>query len=275
MPRSMTLERRLLLLITAIVVAATGLAEMHSVAVRAIPGILMAFLLPGYLLTWLLWPERGQISGVLRLSLIVPGSMLIVGCTLLLLSYCCGYQPERAIRVMALLNVALATCTWLRCEAPSSNEVSVQSRRFASSLAGHIHAFHRWHALSGLAAVVLVGSVAYALLTPRQASSYTEFYLLTADGHLPSPAGGLETTGSLHWVIRNHEGQPMGYRLLLLAVTPGGTSELRSEFITLADGSALQAAADLSDAPLDTREFLWLLFVAGQPEPTHSLRLVR
>lgn len=275
MPRSMKLERRLLLLITAIVVAATGLAATHSVAVRAISGILMAFLLPGYLLTWLLWPDRGQISGVRRLCLIVPGSMLVVGCALLLLSYCCGYQPERAIWAVALLNVALAICAWLRCEAPSATEVSSEDWRFPSGLAGHIHDLHRWHALSGLAAVVLVGSVAYALLTPRQASNYTEFYLLTEDGYLPSPAGGLATTDTLHWVIRNHEGQPMGYRLLLLAVTPGGTSELRSELVSVADGSAVQAVADLSDAPLDTREFLWLLFVAGQPEPTHSLRLVR
>ena len=275
MPRSMRLERRLLLLITAIFVAATGLAGTSNVAMRALSGILMVFLLPGYLLTWLLWPDRDQISDVRRLSLIVPGSMLLASCALLLLSYSCGYQPERASRAVAVLNVALAICTWLRCEAPSGDEESPQDWHRAFGLTGHIHAFHRWHALSGLAAVVLLGSVAYALLMPRQTFSYTEFYLLTEDGHLPNPAGGLGSLGPIRCVIQNHEGQTMDYQLLLLAITPGGKSELRSETITLATGSVVQAAVDLSDAPLDAREFLWLLIVPGQPEPTHSLRLVR
>jgi uncharacterized membrane protein len=276
MPRLMRLGRRLLLLVTATAVATAFVAAMYSSqAIRAISGILMVFLLPGYLLTRLLWPGRGQIPGVWRLSLIVPGSILAVGGALLLLSYFRGYQPERAFLVGILLNAALAICAYVRCKGASADEACPQGPRLSSNLSRNVHHFTRWHALSGLAAVVLVGSIAYAMMTPRQIPSYTEFYLLTEGGHLPAPGGSFRDFDStLRCVIRNHEGQPMEYRLSVVAVTSERRSELWSQFVIVAEGSAVQAAVDLSAAPPDSREILWLLFLTDRPEPYQSLRLV-
>ena len=242
---------------------------------RAASGSLMSFFLPGYLLTWLLWQDRGQISGLRRLGLIVPGSMLAVGGALLLLSYSVGYQSQRAIGVVVVLNAALAAGTYLRCKPASRNEGVRQEQCLDSDLLGQLHAFNRWHALSLLAGAVLAGSIAYAILTPRHTPKYTEFYLLTEDGRLPIPGESMLAPDALRCVIRNHEGRPMGYRLLVLAITPRGGSQLRSEFLSVADGSAVQAAMDLSNAPRDARDFLWLLFVPGQPKPCLSLSLAR
>jgi uncharacterized membrane protein len=267
--------RRLRLLIAAVILAASGLAAMYSPVMRAISATLMAFLLPGYLVTWLLWPDRGQISGVRRLSLIVPGSIISVGGVLLLLSYSCGYQSGRATLVVCVLNAALAICAYLRHRAIPANEEDRRDPRLVSDQLGLLHAFNGWHALSLLAAAVLVGSIAYAFLRPRHTAKYTELYLLTENGHLPIPGEGMESPDTLRCVIRNREGQPMGYRLLVFAITPGGWSELHSDVFRVADGSAVQAAMDLADAPLDAREFLWLLFVPGQPEPYLSLQITR
>ena len=255
--------------------AATGLATIYNPAMRAISGSLISFVLPGYLLTLLLWQERGQISGVRRLGLIAPASMLAVGGALLLLSYSVGYQPERAIGVVVLLNAALAAGAYLRCKAASKNGGIRRDWLSDSDLLGHFQAFNRWHGLSLMAAAVLAGSIAYTILTPRHTPKYTEFYLLTEDGRLPIPGQDREAPGALQCVIRNHEGQPMDYRLLVVAITPGGGSALRSEFLSVADGSAVRAAVDLSDAPMGAREFLWLLFVPGQPKPYLSLNLAQ
>mgnify|MGYP001160324924 CR=1 FL=1 len=275
MPRPKRLREGLPLLIAATSIAFAWFAAMHNAAIRAASGIPMTFLLPGYLLTWLLWPDRGQIPGVWRLSLIVPGSMLATGGALLLLSYFCGYQPERAFLVVTLLNVALATCAHLRRRGASANEEYLRGRHLVSGLSTRVRTFSGWHALSSLAAMALLASMAYAVMTPRQKPTYTEFYLLAEDDHLPAPGEGMGDTSSiLRCVIRNHEGQPEGYRLLVVAVTPAGRSELRSQVVTVADGSTVQAAVDLSVAPPDSREILWLLFLTGQPEPYQSLRLV-
>jgi len=275
MPRPKRLREGLPLLIAATSIAFAWFAAMHNAAIRAASGIPMTFLLPGYLLTWLLWPDRGQIPGVWRLSLIVPGSMLATGGALLLLSYFCGYQPERAFLVVTLLNVALATCALLRRKGTFADGAYLPGCRLASGLSRRLPLFGGWQALSGLAAMVLVGSVAYAVMTSRQAPNYTEFYLLGEGDYLPAPSEGVGNPNSIiRCVIRNHEGQPLVYRLLVVAATPEGRSELRSQFVTVADGSAVEAAIDLSAAPPGSREILWHLFLTGQPEPYQSLRTV-
>jgi uncharacterized membrane protein len=265
----------LLLLLTAIAFAAAAAATMSSQILRAITGTVLVFLLPGYLLTKVLWPERGQIPGVRRLSLVVPSSILAAGGTWLLLSYFCGYQPEGAILALVLLNAALALCAYARRKNAPADEEHLRGKHVGFHLSRPVPRFNRWHALPGLAAVVLVGSIVYAIMRPGQTANYTEFYLLTADGQPPVAGQDFGDFGSvLHYVIRNYEGQPMDYRLSVVAVTPEGRRELWSELVPVAEGAAVQAAVDFSTAPPDSRQILWLLFLPGQREPYRSLRFM-
>jgi uncharacterized membrane protein len=263
----------LLLAITAIATVLVQAAGWH--ALRLLSGILIIFVLPGYLLAAWLWPGGGQAPDLWRLSLVVPGSILTVAGVLLLLGYFWGYTHHRAIALLALLNAALAVSGYLRHRGALVRQpcrpgchLLPDARLPGIRLGGR-------HALLGLACLVLLGSILYAVVTPRPMPDDTEFYVLTADGRLPVPDGGRQAWPSgLQYGIGNHEAQPMQYRLLVLASAPGHTTELCSLSIAVPRDSTVRGLVDLSAMPPGASQIRFLLFLAGEPEPYRALRLV-
>ncbi|MCL7453269.1 MAG: DUF1616 domain-containing protein [Anaerolineae bacterium] len=253
-------------LLAVVVVSAVLVLEVRWPALRVASGLLMLFLLPGYLLARFLWPAGGWLPGIWSLGLILPCSFVLVGGLLLLLSYVWGYQPHRAIVLVAMLNGVLATSGYLRRRGsparPSSCWPTLRQR-----LTG-------WHALVALAAVVLLGSTLYAIVTPRQTPGYTEFYVLAEDGHLPVGYGGTGgLAAAIQYGIRNQEGRQMEYKLLVVAETPERRLLLGSHDVTVAAGAAVQAPVDLSALPARSTGILLLLFRAGLAQPYRSLHL--
>lgn len=265
---------QLLLLLTTTALATLLPLAVHWPAVRILSGIIIIFLLPGYLLARCLWPATGQAHALWRLSLIVPGSILTVAGVLLLLGYFWGYTHHRAIALLALLNAALAVSGYLRHRSALVRQpcrpgchLLPDARLPGTHLGG-------WHALLGLACLVLLGSILYAVVTPRPMPNDTEFYVLTADGRLPVPDGSRHAWPSgLQYGIGNHEAQPMQYRLLILASAPGHTTELSSLSIAVPRGSTVRGLVDLSTMPSGASQIRFLLFLAGEPQPYRALRL--
>jgi uncharacterized membrane protein len=264
---------QLLLLLATTALATLLPLAVHWPAVRILSGIII-FLLPGYLLARCLWPATGQAHALWRLSLIVPGSILTVAGVLLLLGYFWGYTHHRAIALLALLNAALAVSGYLRHRSALVRQpcrpgchLLPDARLPGTHLGG-------WHALLGLACLVLLGSILYAVVTPRPLPRFTAFYVLTPNGHFPLPDQGVGSWHpALQYGIENHEGQPMHYNLLVLASTPQNTTQLYSHSVQVAPGSAVHGWVDLSTMPPRSTEIRLFLFLAGQPQPYRSLRL--
>ena len=265
-------ESRLVLLLAATLVLASILVAVPLPAVRVVSGVLMVFLLPGYLLLGLLWPGS-RLEGLWRLSLTVPASIALVGGLLLILSYFWTYTYERALALVTILNGLLALSGYARCRATGPDgALSVDWLSRGKHL---LQDYRRrgGHALLTIACLAFLGSVAFAILTPRQVSTLTEFYVLTADGHLPLSPDELAGSGTVTYGIHNLEGRSIEYRLVVRAETPESSTEIWSQSVAVPIGATVESTVDLSSKPPGTQAIQLLLFLPDEPDPYRSLRL--
>jgi uncharacterized membrane protein len=206
--------------------------------------------------------------------MVIPLSIALIGGVLLFLSYFWAYTYERTVVMVAILNGLLAVTGYARCRA--IGPAGSPSVDWLSQWKNRIHNYRPsgGHALLAFACLVFLGSVAYAILSPKQKPTLTEFYVLTQDGHLPLSPEQIANSSTVTYGIHNLEGRPVEYQILALAETSNGSTELWSQLVTVPVGATLERAIDLSSKPPDTQAIRLLLFLPNIPEPYRSLHLV-
>jgi uncharacterized membrane protein len=268
-------QRDLLVSLAVTMVLAVLLTVVQSQVVHVVSGMLMVFLMPGHLLIGFLWPCRGQLDNIWRLTLIVPLSIALVGGLLLLVHYFWTYEYERVIVLLALVSGSLAILGFLRCRGVSSAR---RRRSTGPSFPLQLVQSYRptgWHAVLGFSFLVLLGAIVYAAVTPRQIPTLTEFYVLTEDGHLPlSTEDVRDSHFILKYGIANHEGKITEYSLGVFADTAEGSTQIASESVTVPEGSTVEGVIDVSSKPPGTQALRLLLYLPDRPEPYRSLRMV-
>ena len=211
---------------------------------RAVAGVIVVALLPGYLLLEFLNTYR-PFEPYLWAVLVVPASLALAIPLLLALDYSGLYHPRVALALLVLLAEGLAIA-WLG-----------RGRR-SHPLVGRLPLPRRSGSMALLLAVlVFLSAIAYAAATPRRVDPLTEFYLVGPDGRLPLVVhGDGDPPAMLRVIIVNHEGRLVRYRLVVDGSADGLKIPLGATELALAAGTSWREEWQLPAAvPLDAVTF--------------------
>lgn len=266
----------LVVLLFIVLICGAVLLVISNPLARILTGIVLAFLLPGYLLLRVLWPLGKELDSLWRLSMILPTSIAVVGALLLLVNYLGVYEYNKVVTLLILIDIALVIGVALRSKKVSSAKRGEWNSQYYDFM-NRVRAYRPsgWHVVLALSFVVLIGSIIYAAWIPKKPLNFTEFYVLTPDGHLPlSFVRPLDSELSLDLVINNHEGRTVDYRVAIMAKTPDTVILLWSGSAATLDGATIEQPVRLELPSQDIEALLLLLFLDDHTEPYRSLRLV-
>lgn len=209
-------------------------------------GVPFLLLYPGYALTAALFPEapraeppvdgRSTPGWAARVAISLGLSAVVVAVTGLLASWTVGVRlgpVVLAVTAVTLLSTTVASAR--RRSLPPAHRANPLDAA-AGPLPGPSPGLSRLQAATGLvAALVLVGAVAYAGAAPGPGQPYSEFYLLSEGGDGSLAASDYPTTfvagqgHPLHVAIENHERQPVTYEVVVLAQAVRGDGTVLAE----------------------------------------------
>lgn len=246
-----------------------------SNVLRIIIGLPFVLLFPGYALMAALFPKRGGVSGIARVTLCFGLSVAVTALVGLILNYTPWgislYPILLSLTVFILVTSAIAY--YRRCKLPVEERFIVSFRI----------ALPRWADLSkldkGLSIVLavsilaVIGTAGYAIAAPRMGEQFTEFYVLGLGGEVEDYPGelvvGEEATVTLG--IVNHDGGEINYYVEL---TIDGVKNGEVGPLVLADEDKWEE--EVSFAPQkagDDQKVEFLLYRDGESEPYSTLHL--
>lgn len=200
-----------------------------SSTARVALGLPFLLFLPGYALTAALFPGRGSLGGVERVALSWGLSIALVpliGFALNFTSW--GIRLYPILFSLAVFILAACGVAWYRRRRLASED------RFAVSFKIRLPSWQGQRGLDRVLSVALVAAIAaalgtlgYAIATPRIGEQFTEFYILGPEGKAANYTTVLKVgeEGRVTVGIVNHEHEPATYRVELWM--NGAKSELR------------------------------------------------
>ena len=187
------------------------IALLPSNVLRIVLGLPFILFLPGYTLMAAIFPKRNELNNTERMTLSFGLSIAVAPLLCLILNYTpwgIGLYPILA--AVAIFIFVTSVIAWYRLRKISKDEFVSTKIRID---------FPQWKTISiwnralSIALVVLIlgsiGTLAYAIVTPKQGEKFTEFYVLgpngQAEGYLTELSMG--ETGEVILGIVNHEGE--------------------------------------------------------------------
>jgi len=187
------------------------IALLPSNVLRIVLGLPFILFFTGYTLLSALFPRRDELSGVSRVALSFGLSIAITS----LIGLVANYTPWGIGLYPVLVGVAVfifltSVVAWYRCSRLSHGESLGAEIKIDFSQWKTISVWNK--ALSILLVVLILGSIgtlAYAIVTPKQAEEFTEFYLLGPNGEAEGYPAELSMgeTGKVILGIVNHENE--------------------------------------------------------------------
>jgi uncharacterized membrane protein len=230
--------------------------------VRIILGLVTVLLLPGYVLTLVLFPKKTDVAGVERLALTLGLSVAVVP----QLSFILNYTPF-GIRLYPATMTLLGFVLLMSGLALVRRRRVSEAERFSVELSRPVVRAN----LIGLfclgIVLLIVGNHATYLRTKE---TFTEFYALGAGGRLEDYPDVLHPRESftLTLGVINHENQAVNYSL----VTPGKEDSIA---IHLDDQQQWEQALSLvmPEVPAGRNKLNFDLYRAGEDTPYRQLHL--
>lgn len=238
---------------------------------RVILGIPFLLFFPGYTLVLALFPRREGLSGLERVALSFALSIAIVPLIGFILNYTqWGIALEPVLYSIAGFIVVVSAIAWFRQSGlPEQDRLRIG---FGLALPGS----GGEKALSVLLALTIVaalGSLVYVIAVPKTGESFTEFYLLDADGQTQNYPRQLVVgdKGQVIVGISNQEQATVTYRV---EVSIDGVNNSDTAPLTLAHEEVRELPLDFApDKPGDNQKVAFLLFKDGSAEAYLSLFL--
>jgi uncharacterized membrane protein len=184
---------------------------------RSILGSLYLVVLPGYVLTTAIFPEKDDLGYIGRVGLSFGLSIAVVALIGLLLNYSpWGIRLESvlvSVTVFILLCYAVACYRWVRTPVED---------RFVFCLGFDMSRWQRMERLDRLMSVILtlsivaaLGAFVYAIAKPKIGERFTEFYITGPDGIAEGYSQEVVAGESIALVIGivNHEYRDVQYRV--------------------------------------------------------------
>ena len=157
-------------------------AAFTSGALQIILGLPVVLFIPGYILLSALFPDKGSLSGVERITFSIGLSIAITVIIGVILNFTpWGIDLYPLLISFSIFIVVMAFVAWYR---------SLQSYE-ELSITVSINLSH-WREIAGLdkilsislvvAVLIALGSIGYVIAVPKHEQMFTEFYILSTDG---------------------------------------------------------------------------------------------
>jgi uncharacterized membrane protein/LysM repeat protein len=242
---------------------------------RIVLALLFVMFLPGYALTAALFPRKDQIDLVERIALSLGLSIAVVPLIGLALNYSpWGIRLYPALAFVALFIVLAAAAALVRRRMLSADEA------FGITVPVRWPGWPRAHMADGLLVLALVplaaavGVAGYFVTGARGgAESFTEFYVLGADGTAQSYPSAVRVgeSAALTLGVVNHEGKHTRYRI---EARVAGEQMSDIDGLLLADGQRWENTISLVPTRVgDNQKVEFLLYEDGGAEPYRAVHL--
>jgi uncharacterized membrane protein len=259
------------LLSTFVVIALIFLPYSNVSVFRQILSIIIVIFNPGYALTAALFPRKHDVSNIERVTLAFGLSIAIVPLLALVLAYSGPIALGSIVGVLTLVIISCSIIGLLRRRnlAPKDRfTVEWSGFRYVTQLFPQGQS-RRDRILSILLVVSLLLSVSvvvYAVITPAQSDTYTEFYILNSNGtagDYPTQFSLANATPIIVGVV-NHEGRAVTYDLVIAQNESSQLKTLHSEQFVVNDNGQWEKTILLRpDAAGSNIEFEFLLYEQG------------
>lgn len=238
---------------------------------RVILGVPFLLFFPGYTLVLALFPRRVGLSGLERVALSFALSIAIVPLIGFILNYTqWGIALEPVLYSIAGFIVVVSVIAWFRQSRLEEEDRLDFSFGLALPGGGGEKALS---VLLALTIVAALGSLIYVVAVPKTGESFTEFYLLDADGQTQNYPRQLVLgeTGQVIIGISNQEQATVTYRV---EVSIDGVKNNETAPVTLANEEVRELALGFTpDESGDNLKVEFLLFMDGSSEVYLSLFL--
>ena len=176
-----------------------------------------ALVFPGYTLLAALFPRRDDLPGARRPAFSIGGSVVILSLSGLGLNFTpWGIRPLPVFIALSIFILVTSFIGWRRqAELPRADRLSLHIGAIVPGWGGKDRQNRALSVFLIVAVAVAVGSLGYAIATPKLSESYTEFYLAPAEGDTedyPTEIN-LGESVSLTVAVVNHEQEPRSYRI--------------------------------------------------------------
>ena len=252
------------------------IALLPSNVLRIVLGLPFILFFPGYTLLSALFPRRDELSGVARAALSFGLSIAITP----LIGLITNYTPWGVGLYSILVGVAVfvfltSVIAWYRCVRLSDSESLSTKIKIDFSQWKTISVWNK--ALSIVLVVLILGSIgtlAYAIVTPKQGEEFTEFYVLGPNGEAEGYPTELSMgqTGKVILGIINHEGEDNLVYSVEVSID-GGLKQTIGP-LTLDDEEKWEDEVSLSpDKMGDNQKVEFSLYKQDEDEPCESVYL--
>jgi len=188
-----------------------------STIARIILGLPFLLFFPGYVLIAALFPKRGSLGGVERLALSFGLSIAVVPLIGLVLNFTpWGIRLYPILISLAVFILAASGVAWYRRERLAPEEVfRVPFNIRLPSWRGQSMADKVLSVVLVVAIAGAIGTLGYAVATPRVGEKFTEFYVLGPEGKAANYTTELQVgeEGRVILGIVNHEQEEASYKV--------------------------------------------------------------
>jgi len=188
-----------------------------STTARIILGLPFLLFFPGYVLIAALFPKRGSLGGVERLALSFGLSIAVVPLIGLVLNFTpWGIRLYPILISLAVFILAASGVAWYRRERLAPEEVfRVPFNIRLPSWRGQSMADKVLSVVLVVAIAGAIGTLGYAVATPRVGEKFTEFYVLGPEGKAANYTTELQVgeEGRVILGIVNHEQEEASYKV--------------------------------------------------------------
>ncbi len=231
---------------------------------RTVLGLVLILFLPGYSLIAALFPRQGDLDSVERLALSFGLSIAVTPLLGLGLNYTSyGIRLDPILLSLSGFTLVLVLAAYVR------RRLTVPVDRFRVDFLGFFKTisggFGRESGTGKVLSVILVlsillavGATGYIIVKPKVGESFTEFYILGADGKASGYPTNLTSgeSGNLIIGIVNHENKNVTYHLV---VTSDGVVQT-DQTVSLSNGQKLEIPFNFTAGDPGTRKMDFLLY---------------
>ncbi len=177
-----------LVIIVVLSLVLVPLVLLTSGALRIALGLVFVLFFPGYTLIAALFPKKGSLDGMERLALSLGLSIAVVSLIGLILNYTpWGIRLYPILISLLLLIIGMTAIAWYRRQRlPTAERFDLQLHYHLSGLSrSWVLQSRRDRALTALLLIAVagaIGTLVYAITTPKVGERFTEFYVLGLEG---------------------------------------------------------------------------------------------
>ena len=253
----------LLLLFTALTMLFIFIPVLSTTILKAVLGILFVSFLPGYSLISFLFPKNGNINLSERLLLSFATSVAIVTLLGFILNYTpFGIHLEIMALILTVFIILFAILTYINRRSIDKSEAF--NPEFKPTVKGIKKIVEKEDKVDKHLSIILtiliiltISMTTYAIVKPKPAENFTEFYILGANGMSNYPTTlNSGQNASLTVVIVNHENEPTSY---LMIFKSNGT-KIAENIITLQNGQRMELPINFTAGNPGQSEVEFLLY---------------